>query len=550
MQGNQNAIWRADTSGPVLRDVTIAELLAEKARRHPDRPAFSFHDGDTPIRWSYSELHSKVSHLAKALVALGVAQGERVGVLSPNCPDWLLLEYALGYVGAVLVTLNPALKSEEIRYIARQGRLSGMFTAQMYRGSEVGVAAATATADENADPDFRFLVELGSTRFEEMLAGASRISDAELAERVAAVKPGDVFQIQYTSGTTGKPKGAMLTHHSTINNATLMSYRAGFGPNDVLLSAMPLFHTAGCVCNALGMLTVGGHFITVPGFDAEQMLDLVEQEKATVINAVPTMWQRMLEDERLKSGARDVASLRVAFTGGTSIPPSLMRQVKQTFGADPMLIMGMTECSPIITQTDPDDDFEVKISTAGTPLPHTEVQIVDPESGAPVAFGEAGELLIRGYLVTKGYFDMPDRTTEAFDADGWFRSGDLAVLNEAGYLRIVGRIKDMLIRGGENVYPVEIEDFLLTHPGIAEAQVVGVPNDELGEEIYAFVVIKPDVQITPEDVQAFCRAGIARHKMPRYVECMDALPMTANGKIKKFELRQIAARNVQNRGAV
>ena len=549
MQESRQAIWHAETSGAALRDVTIAQLLTEQVQTRPDAPAFSFHDGETVIRWSYSELQVKVYHLAKGLVAMGVAPGERIGVLSANCPEWLLLEYALGTIGAVLVTLNPALKSEEIGYIVRQGRLSGLFTAREYRGFALGKAAAEITADRSANPDFRFLVELGSSQYDEILVNGGRVNNKLLAVRSEAVKPGDVFQIQYTSGTTGRPKGAMLTHRSTINNAALMSRRAGFGPDDVLVSAMPLFHTAGCVCNALGMLTVGGHFAAVPGFDAGQMLDLVEREKATVINAVPTMWQRMLEDERLKSGTRDLTSLRTAFTGGTSIPPSLMRALKQTLGADPMLIMGMTECSPIITQTDPGDDFETKITTAGTPLPHTEIRVVDPESGAPVAFGEAGELLIRGYLVTTGYFDMPEQTAEAFDADGWFRSGDLAVLSEAGYLRIVGRIKDMLIRGGENVYPVEIEDFLLTHPGIAEAQVVGVPDSELGEEIFAFVVAKPDARIAPDAVQDFCRAGIARHKLPRYVECVDSLPMTANGKIRKFELRRIAAQIVENQGA-
>ncbi len=550
-----------------MRDITVGALLDEQAVLCADSPALIFDDGEASSRWSYAELKRKVDELARALIAWGVMPGDNVAVLSPNSPEWVLLEYALAKIGAVLVTVNPALRKAELDYLFRQSKVTTLFTVGEYRGHDISSTLTALMPDlvkvadslagrkegEKAFPHLRRIGVLGGDAvpggapFASVLSLAEQVGLAQLIERQSATKPHDVLQIQYTSGTTGAPKGAMLTHHSTINNARMMSARAGFDASDRLLSAMPFFHTAGCVCNVMGMLVQGGCLITMPAFEAGRMLDLLERYRATVINAVPTMYIRMLEDEDFRAGNRDVSSLRIAFTGGTSIPPSMLRELKEKMGADPMVIMGMTECSPIITQTVASDDFEVKITTAGVPLPHTEIMITDVESGKPVAFGQPGELRIRGYLVTKGYFDMPERTRETIDADGWLRSGDLAILDAGGYLQIVGRLKDMVIRGGENIYPAEIEDFLLTHPAVADAQVVGVPDERMGEELFAFIIPSEGQQLEPEDIQDFCRANLSRHKMPRYVECVQDFPLTASGKVQKFQLREMAARLIAER---
>ncbi len=307
-----------------------------------------------------------------------------------------------------------------------------------------------------------------------------------------------------------------------------------------MVSAMPFFHTAGCVCNVIGMAAVGGCLVAMENFEAGRMLDLLERHRGTVVNAVPTMYVRLLQDETLAAGERDLSAWRIAYVGGTSIPPSLMLELKEKIGCDPAIIMGMTECSPIITQTLPDEPLEEKVRTAGVPLPHVEIRIVDPTTGGVVPIGREGELQIRGFLVTAGYYAMPKATAAAIDADGWLRSGDLAVMDAAGHLRIVGRLKDMLIRGGENVYPVEIEDRLLEHPDIAEAQVVGVPDDEFGEEIFAFIVARDGRTIDPQALKDWCRQTMARHKMPRHVAVIEATPKTANGKVRKVELREEA----------
>ncbi len=397
-----------------------------------------------------------------------------------------------------------------------------------------------------AYPDLKQLVVLGSSpipgavTFDDFLAGGQAIDPAALEASTATVGSRDIAQIQYTSGTTGKPKGVMLTHYGTVNNAALAGNRAGYCETDVMVSAMPFFHTAGCVCNVIGMAAVGGCLVALESFDASRMLDLIEANAGTITNAVPTMYVRMLQDRALAEGRRNLATWRIAYTGGASIPPSLMMELKSRVGADPVIIMGMTECSPIITQTVMSDPLDVKVTTAGVPLPHVEIRIADLSTGETVPMGTEGELLIRGFLVTPGYFDLPEQTAEAIDAEGWLHSGDIATLSPHGYLRIVGRIKDMLIRGGENIYPVEIEDHLLRHEDVAEAQVVGVPDPEFGEEVFAFVVPRDGRILDAEAIRAWCRRTISRHKLPRHVAVVDRLPQTANGKVRKVELRELA----------
>lgn len=548
--------WMAETGTVPLRDITLGALLREQAAHHAGRLAIIFDEADTDlqVRWTYAELDRRVDEVAKALVASGVAHGDRVAVMSPNRPEWVLLEYALARIGAVLVTVNPAFRQAELAYLLTQGRIGTLFVVGEYRGFDLAqlIGALLAGASCNgavaapAYPDLTRLVQLGNAplvgalSFADFLAGAGAVDESVFAARVAAVQSRDIAQIQYTSGTTGKPKGVMLTHYGTVNNAMLAGDRAGYRETDVMVSAMPFFHTAGCVCNVIGMAAVGGCLVALESFDAARMLDLIEAHGGTITNAVPTMHVRMLQDEELVEGRRNLHSWRVAYTGGAAIPPTLMREVLERTGAEPVIIMGMTECSPIITQTVPQDPMHLKLTTAGVPLPHVEIRIADLTNGATVPIGAEGELLIRGFLVTAGYFDMPDRTAETIDKDGWLHSGDIATLDAGGYLRIVGRIKDMLIRGGENIYPAEIEEYLLGHEDIAEAQVVGVPDADLGEEIFAFVVPRDGRQVDGESIRQWCRQTLSRHKLPRYVSVLARMPQTANGKVRKVELRELA----------
>ncbi|WP_417741877.1 AMP-binding protein [Salipiger sp.] len=562
---DRDVAWWPATAGEPLLDTTLGDFLDAQAARFGGRPAAVAVDTSTGTEtcWSYGQLAASSARLARGLIGWGVRRGDHVAVMSPNRAEWIQLEYALAQIGAVLVTVNPALQERELAYLLSQGRVTHLIYADSFRTQDIaglvttllgaakpsgqGHLVSTDFRDLRGlcalDPDRRGLRARDRTAaialpFDALEGLADEVSEADYRSRRAALRPDDILQIQYTSGTTGKPKGATLTHRSTLNNARLMAARAGFRSEDVLLSAMPLFHTAGCVCNVMGMLASGGCVVLLDGFEPGAMLAQWERHGATVINGVPTMYSRMLDHPEFARRRTD--SLRLAFMGGTGIPPSLMQRVCEATGAEPMIIMGMTECSPIITQTDPADPIAQRYATAGTPLPHTEIRIIDPETGAPARWGEKGELCIRGYLLTAGYFDMPEKTAETIDAEGWLHSGDLAVLQRSGHLQIVGRLKDMIIRGGENVFPVEIEEFLLEHPAISQAQVVGVPDPDLGEEIFAFVLPARDAALTCEDIRALCRAKLARHKLPKFVHILEAFPMTPNGKIQKYTLRDMA----------
>ncbi len=556
------AWWRPDASGPAILDVTLGGMLDQQARTHGDRPAVTVDEqaGAGTTTWTYGKLKADADVIARGFISLGIERGDHVAVMAQNGAEWILLEYALAKAGAVLVTVNPALLQGELAYLLAQSRAKALVFSPMARANNIA-AHLTALMPDLADttggrraggatlPDLQALIAVGDAPdfampFAHLRTLAKDTPAQALARRQASVESDSVTQIQYTSGTTGKPKGAMLTHRSTVNNARLTADRGGFGPDDTLLSAMPLFHTAGCVCNVMTMLVSGGHLVTMDSFEPRRMLELWDAHAPTILNAVPTMMTRMMEHPDWASF--NTRTLRKTFTGGTTIPPSLLRAMKDKTGGDPLVLMGMTECSPVITLTTPTDSFEDQLTTAGTPLPHTEIRIVDPETGATCGWGESGELCIRGYNTMTGYFDMPEKTAETIDADGWLHSGDLAELAQTGHLKIVGRLKDMIIRGGENVYPVEIEDCLLDHITVSEAQVVGVPDPDLGEEICAYVVPMPGDDIDPATLQAFCRANMARHKMPKYIVGIETLPMTANGKVQKFALRIQASRAIED----
>jgi len=562
------SFWEAETEGVELLDMTVGELVDRQADELGERDAvvYRYPEIGLDLRLGFRQLRDRVDEVARGLMAIGVAAGDKVAVLATNLPEWLLLELAVPKIGAVLVTVNTNVRKGELEYLLQQAEVHTVFLIDEYRGNPYAQAlgelvpelAGTREGDpagiqggdpgtsfgavsSAAFPAFRHAVLIDGTprpgmlSFAQLLAAGLSVPPAALRARQAAVQPGDVSQIQFTSGTTGAPKGAMITHRGTINNARLFGIRAGFRAGDRMVTAMPFFHTAGNVLDVLGLLVHGGTLVKAIHFEPLKLLELVEQERATILHGVPTMVIAMLQHPRVAEF--DSSSLRMFISGGTPIPVPVLEQVKAQFGADPVIGFGMTEAGPMVTGTRPEDSFELKSATVGVPLPHISVKIVD-SNGATVALGERGELLIRTFSVMRGYYKMPDKTAEAVDADGWLHSGDLATLDAGGYVRIVGRIKDMIIRGGENVYPAEVESFLMRHPAIRQAQVVGVPDPYMGEEAAAFIQVREGVTVTEDELREHCRANMSRHKLPKYFQFVTEFPITPSGKVKKFELRE------------
>ena len=468
---------------------------------------------------------------------------EHVAVWSPNLPEWILLEIALAQIGAVLVTANTNYRTTEIEYLLNQGDVTTLFMVAEFRGNSF-----VDSISEPELPKLRHVVLIsksphpGMLLFDDVLALGQGVSDEELRKRKAAVEPHDVAQIQYTSGTTGFPKGVMITHYALVNQARVSVLRGGLDRNERAISAMPLFHVAGCLGAVIYSLYLGCTLIELIAFDPLKKLELIQKEKATFTFAVPTMLIAMLNHPRFSEF--DLSSLRIIFTGATPVPVALMEQIKHKLGADCMIVFGMTETTGAVTQSFPVDSFELKAATVGLPQPHTSIRIINPQTGETARIGESGELVSRAFSNMKGYYNMPERTTETIDAEGWLHSGDLAVMRSDGYLNIVGRVKDMIIRGGENIYPAEIEAFLMRHPAIAEAQIVGIPDHFMGEEVAAVIRLKPGAGLTEAEVRDFCREGISRHKNPKLIRFVESFPLTASGKVKKFELREQIIRDI------
>jgi len=517
--------WPADTSGPVL-ETTVGGVLRAAAAAGPDMVAMvaGMPDPGARRRWTYAELLAEAEQAARALTAR-FAPGERVAVWAPNMPEWIILEFAAGLAGLVLVTVNPALRPAELAYVLNQSGAAGIFLVPEFR-------SPMAQFLDEVRPDVPALREV--TYFTEW---AQFLKTAPAEAALPEVRPDDVAQIQYTSGTTGFPKGAELHHRGLTNNARFFAERMALQPGEVYVNPMPLFHTAGCGMGVLGVTQSLGVHVPVLAFDPGLVLELLESERGAVFGGVPTMMIAMLGHPDF--GRRDLSSLRAAVSGGSPVPAGLVREVEARLGVRFSIVFGTTECSPLVTQVKLDDPAQDRAETLGTPLPQTEIMIADVAGGQPVPVGQPGELCARGYLVMRGYHDAPEATAAAIDAEGWYHTGDLASVDDRGYLRIEGRIKDMIIRGGENIYPREIEDALFAHPAVAEAVVIGVPDDTWGEVVAAFVRPVPGQPApTPEELRAWCRDRLAPYKTPLHWVFTDAFPMTPSGKIQKFKLRE------------
>ncbi len=523
------AYWAADVSEPVL-ETTVGGVLREAAAAAPDVVALVEGSADPGKRrrWTYAELLREAEQAARALTAR-FDPGERVAVWAPNIPEWVILEFALGLAGLTLVTVNPAYRPSELRYVLEQSEAAGIFLVPEFRSP----MAAYLEEVRGELPALREVVFF--TDWAEFLDTAP--ADAALPE----VGSGDAAQIQYTSGTTGFPKGAELHHRGLTNNARFYGARLGMGPGSVLVNPMPMFHTAGCGMGVLGAVQHRVTHVPVVAFDPALVLELVETERATFLGAVPTMWIAMLEAHSAEKGdatTRDLSSLRAGVSGGSPVPAELVRRIEDQVRIPVTIVFGTTECSPLITMTRPNDSAADRAETLGQPFPQTEVKVSDPATGEPVPVGELGELCARGYLVMRGYHRDPDGTAAAIDEDGWYHTGDLASMDARGYLRIEGRLKDMIIRGGENIYPKEIEDVLFAHPAVAEVAVVGGPDETWGEVVAAFIRLAPGSDaVSADELRGWCRERLAPYKTPVRWEFVDAFPLTPSGKIQKYVLR-------------
>jgi len=524
MESLQRSYWPADTAEPVL-ETTVGSVLREAAAAAGGRTAIVAW-GQSPGErraWTYAQLLRDAERTARALLTR-FEPGEHIAVYAPNLAEWVLLELGAGLARLVLVTVNPAYRASELEYVLRQSRSVGLFHVDGFRGNPMAEWVAEVRPGL---PGLREVV-----RFEDWDAF---VDSASAGIELPGVTPDDAAQIQYTSGTTGSPKGALLHHRGLTNNARFFARLSGLGPADVYGHAMPFFHTAGCVLATLGSIQAQATHAFLPAFEPGRMLELLERERGTLMLGVPTMLIAMLEHPELAQ--RDLSSLRTAASGGASVPPEVVRSIESRFGVSFCIVYGQTEASPLITQTRPDDTPDDKAFTVGKPFPQTEVKIADPATGEPVAVGAVGELCARGYLVMKEYFDKPEATASAIDADGWLHTGDLGTMDERGYCRITGRLKDMVIRGGENMFPAEIEAVLIEHPAVIEAAVIGVPDRRMGEELAAFVRVSGE-QPGVEKLRAHVRSRLAAPKAPRYWVFLAEFPLTGSGKIQKFVLRE------------
>ena len=537
-----------------LREKTLGQILDETVARFPDQDALVY--ADRGYRQTWREFADTVDAFAKGLMALGVSKGEKVAVWATNVPYWVTLQFATAKIGAILITVNTNYREHELRYLLNHSECENIFLIDTLR-DHAFVDTLYAIAPElrrqgrsqlrcAALPHLKRVCYLGAEKFRgmysvpEILGLAVMVSDDDYRARQAELDPWDVINMQYTSGTTGFPKGVMLTHVGVGLNGYWIGRNMGFTEKDRLCLCVPLFHCFGCVLGVMACVNHGTCMVIVEKFNPLAVLAAVDGERCTALHGVPTMFLAELEHKLFKRF--DVSSLRTGIMAGSNCPEPLMRRVVEEMNMkDITICYGLTEGSPVMTQSDVNDPLSLRCETVGCAMPGIEVRVADPETCEELPRGQVGEILCRGYNVMKGYYKMPEETARTISPDGWLHSGDLGIMDEAGYVRVTGRIKDMIIRGGENVYPREVEEFLMGMPDVMDVQVVGVPSRKYGEEVAAFIIPRKGAAIAPEDVRAFCRGQIAWYKIPRHIAVVDAFPLTASGKIQKFRLREMAA---------
>jgi fatty-acyl-CoA synthase len=541
-----------------LLNVTIGKLLEEKAALHPEHEAVVYSDRN--LRWTYREFNEICRSAAKGFMKLGIEKGEHLAAWSTNTPEWLITQFATGKMGAVLVTVNTNYRTTELEYLLKQSDSTTIVLMDAWKDSAYMEMIYEIVPElKNSEPGqlissrlpfLKNVIVLGAKRYpgtyswDDLMRLGQTVSDEELTLRLESLEPDDVINMQYTSGTTGFPKGVMLTHNNIVNNGFNIASCMKLSTQDRLCIPVPFFHCFGCVLGTMACVSVGATMVPVQEFSPKRVLQTVQDERCTGLHGVPTMFIAELNDPDFEK--YDLSTLRTGIMAGSNCPIEVMKGVIDKMGAAEITIAyGQTESSPVITQTRTDDPIELRVETVGKALPNVEVKIVQPGTNVEVPRNVQGELCTRGYHVMKGYYKNPQATIEAIDEEGWLHTGDLAVMDENGYCKITGRLKDMIIRGGENIYPREIEEFLYSHPKILDVQIIGVPDEVYGEEVMAWIILKEGESATAEEIKDFCRGKISKHKIPRYIEFTNSYPMTASGKIQKFRLKEKAKETIK-----
>ena len=541
-----------------LVGMTVGQLLEQRAASYPDNDALVVPYQN--LRWSYTDLNRKAEEMAAGLLALGLEPGDRVGIWAPNMAEWVVVQFATAKSGLILVNINPAYRLAELEYALNQTGVRALITVPTFKTSDyiamlnelMPELAAAYPGRLKADriPSLRWIIALGDTvapgtvSYEGVRAGATEVTRQQVQALGQALQFDDPINIQFTSGTTGRPKAAVLTHHNIVNNALFTGLQMKLSNQDRMCIPVPMYHCFGMVLGTLCCVAHGATMVFASaGFDAEVTMQIVEREHCTVLHGVPTMFIAALDSSGFEG--RDLTALRTGIIAGAPCPAELMKRIMYEMHMDQITIAyGMTETGPVSTQTSVDDPVHRRVETVGRVLPHTEIKIVDDE-GRVTPRGTPGELLTRGYCVMPKYWNDPGKTASAIDGARWIASGDIATVDDEGYFQIVGRIKDMLIRGGENIFPREIEDFLYTHPAIEQVEVIGAPDDKYGEEVCAWIKLREGQSVNEDDIRAFCKGRIAHFKIPRYVKFVDEFPMTITGKVQKFVMREQMARELE-----